>query len=190
MPDNRLTMQHPKQNDWINKIACKRIWKKKGVFLINAVAVYFDTDMTGKLSRKNKRINLNQIVLGCMASPEDIARAVAFLSVEENRCITDKSSSVRQMNEYVGGICERRVVITGMGAKISPLGNDVTSLWTGAKRRMQISEITRFHYEGQKAKFAGEAVHFRKNYFDQKVCRRMDRVAKFGIYCIKRNVQR
>lgn len=53
-----------------------------------------------------------------------------------------------------------------------------------------ISEITRFHYEGQKAKFAGEAVHFQEgDYFDQKVCRRMDRVTKFGIVASREAIQ-
>ena len=67
---------------------------------------------------------------------------------------------------------KRRVVITGMGA-VSPLGNDVTSLWAGVKRgECGISEITRFHYDGQRAKFAGEAVHFQEeNYFADQIGR-------------------
>ena len=85
---------------------------------------------------------------------------------------------------------KRRVVITGMGA-VSPLGNDVTSLWAGVKRgECGISEITRFHYDGQRAKFAGEAVHFQEeDYFDKKVCRRMDRVTKFGVVAAREAIQ-
>lgn len=67
---------------------------KKGI-LVNAVAPGFvDTEMTDKLSDKVKESILNQIVVGCMATPEDIARAVEFLSVEENRYITDRKSVV------------------------------------------------------------------------------------------------
>ena len=52
-----------------------------------------------------------------------------------------------------------------MGA-VSPLGNDVTSLWAGVKRgECGISEITRFHYDGQRAKFAGEELHLKKGDF-------------------------
>lgn len=67
---------------------------KKGI-LVNAVAPGFvDTEMTDKLSDKVKESILNQIVVGCMATPEDIARAVEFLSVEENRYITGQVISV------------------------------------------------------------------------------------------------
>lgn len=67
---------------------------KKGI-LVNAVAPGFvDTEMTDKLSDKVKESILNQIVVGCMASPEDIARTVEFLSVEENRYITGQVISV------------------------------------------------------------------------------------------------
>lgn len=54
---------------------------KKGI-LVNAVAPGFvDTEMTDKLSDKVKESILNQIVVGCMATPEDIARAVDRKSV-------------------------------------------------------------------------------------------------------------
>ena len=67
---------------------------RKGI-LVNAVAPGFvDTEMTDKLSDKVKESILNQIVVGCMASPKDIARAVEFLSVEENRYITGQVISV------------------------------------------------------------------------------------------------
>lgn len=67
---------------------------KKGI-LVNAVAPGFvDTEMTDKLSDKVKESILNQIVVGCMATPEDIARTVEFLSVEENRYITGQVISV------------------------------------------------------------------------------------------------
>lgn len=67
---------------------------KKGI-LVNAVAPGFvETEMTDKLSDKVKESILNQIVVGCMASPEDIARTVEFLSVEENRYITGQVISV------------------------------------------------------------------------------------------------
>ena len=67
---------------------------KKGI-LVNAVAPGFvDTEMTDKLSDKVKESILNQIVVGCMATPEDIARTVEFLSIEENRYITGQVISV------------------------------------------------------------------------------------------------
>ncbi len=74
--------------------SCAKELGKKGV-LVNAVAPGFvDTDMTAKLADKVKEAILQQIVVGFMAQPEDIARAVQFLASEENRYITGQVLSV------------------------------------------------------------------------------------------------
>ncbi len=55
----------------------------------NAVAPGFiSTDMTGKLSAEQQKAILDQIPLGRMGSPEDIAKAVRFLASEDAGYIT------------------------------------------------------------------------------------------------------
>ena len=56
---------------------------------VNAVAPgYIDTDMTAVLPQKIKESVLAQIPLGRMGTPEDIARAVAFLASDDGSYIT------------------------------------------------------------------------------------------------------
>lgn len=59
---------------------------------VNAVAPgYVSTDMTEKLNDKQKEVLLNQIPLGKIASPEDIAKAVVFLSSSDADYITGQT---------------------------------------------------------------------------------------------------
>jgi 3-oxoacyl-[acyl-carrier protein] reductase len=59
---------------------------------VNAIAPgYVSTDMTEKLNDKQKEALLNQIPLGKIASPEDIAKAAAFLSSSDADYITGQT---------------------------------------------------------------------------------------------------
>lgn len=77
---------------------------------------------------------------------------------------------------------ERRVVITGLGA-ISPLGNNVESLWNGIKNaKCGISEITAFDTTNFKTKLAAEVKEYDISmYFDVKQAKRLDRVSQFAM---------
>ncbi|MCW8958237.1 MAG: 3-oxoacyl-ACP reductase FabG [Gammaproteobacteria bacterium] len=62
---------------------------------VNAVAPGFiDTDMTRELSDEHKQLLLNQIPLGRLGQPEEIASAVAFLASAEAAYITGETISV------------------------------------------------------------------------------------------------
>ncbi len=62
---------------------------------VNAVAPGFiDTDMTRVLSDEQKRGLLTQIPAGRLGSPEDVARAVLFLSLPTSAYITGQTLSV------------------------------------------------------------------------------------------------
>lgn len=62
---------------------------------VNAVAPGFiDTDMTKGLAEEHKQILLNQIPLGRLGQPEEIAAAVAFLASPEAAYITGETISV------------------------------------------------------------------------------------------------
>jgi 3-oxoacyl-[acyl-carrier protein] reductase len=59
---------------------------------VNAIAPgYVSTDMTEKLNEKQKEALLNQIPLGKIALPEDIAKAVAFLASSDADYITGQT---------------------------------------------------------------------------------------------------
>ncbi|MFH8407845.1 beta-ketoacyl-ACP synthase II [Streptomyces sp. NPDC018019] len=77
---------------------------------------------------------------------------------------------------------ERRVVITGCGA-ISPIGNTVEEFWAAATAgRSGIRPITRYDVATLPTRFAGEVVDFDpKPYMPNKVGRRLDRFAQFGL---------
>jgi 3-oxoacyl-[acyl-carrier protein] reductase len=62
---------------------------------VNAVAPGFiDTDMTRDLAEEHKQLLLNQIPLGRLGQPEEIAAAVAFLASPEAAYITGETISV------------------------------------------------------------------------------------------------
>ena len=62
---------------------------------VNAVAPGFiDTDMTRGLADEHKQLLLNQIPLGRLGQPEEIAAAVAFLASPEAGYITGETISV------------------------------------------------------------------------------------------------
>ena len=62
---------------------------------VNAVAPGFiDTDMTKALADEHKQLLLNQIPLGRLGQPEEIAAAVAFLASPEAAYITGETISV------------------------------------------------------------------------------------------------
>ena len=62
---------------------------------VNAVAPGFiDTDMTKGLAEEHKQLLLNQIPLGRLGQPEEIAAAVAFLASPEAAYITGETISV------------------------------------------------------------------------------------------------
>jgi 3-oxoacyl-[acyl-carrier-protein] synthase II len=75
-----------------------------------------------------------------------------------------------------------RVVITGMGA-ISPLGNDVTSLWNGIKNGQSgVGPITLFDTSSYDTHFAAEVKNFDPlRFMDKKEARRNDRFVQFAI---------
>ena len=59
---------------------------------VNAIAPgYVSTDMTKKLNEKQKEALINQIPLGKIALPEDIAKAVSFLSSSDADYITGQT---------------------------------------------------------------------------------------------------
>ena len=62
---------------------------------------------------------------------------------------------------------KRRVVVTGLGA-ISPIGNDVTTMWENAKNGVNgIDFIKEINVEGNNVKIGGEIMDFDPgNYID------------------------
>ncbi len=76
----------------------------------------------------------------------------------------------------------RRVVVTGMGA-ISPVGNDVLSLWDSLVHgRSGIAPITSFDTAGFETTFAAEVKGFDPTaYMDRKDARRLDRFIQFAV---------
>jgi 3-oxoacyl-[acyl-carrier-protein] synthase II len=75
-----------------------------------------------------------------------------------------------------------RVVVTGLGC-ISPLGNDVESLWNGLiAGRSGIDLITHFDTNDYKVKIAGEVKDFDAvALFGNREARRMDRFSQFAV---------
>ncbi len=75
-----------------------------------------------------------------------------------------------------------RVVVTGLGA-VTPLGNDVASLWNGVcSGRSGIGRLTRFDPDPFPSQVAGEANDFSPDLcFDAKDLRKTDRFAQFGM---------
>ena len=62
---------------------------------VNAIAPgFYDTPMTQVLPEERKQILMNNIPLGYLGTPRDIAETVAFLASEEARYITGQVISV------------------------------------------------------------------------------------------------
>ena len=80
----------------------------------------------------------------------------------------------------------RRVVITGLGA-ITPIGNDINSLWESVKAgKCGIDKITHYDITDKKISLAGEVKDFNpEDFIDKKEVRRMDRVTQFAIVAAK-----
>jgi 3-oxoacyl-[acyl-carrier-protein] synthase II len=79
---------------------------------------------------------------------------------------------------------DRRVVITGLGS-VSPLGNDVDSLWRDLLAgRSGIGAITHFDAAPFDTRIAGEVKNFEPGpaFPSPKEARRSDRFAQFGVY--------
>ncbi len=75
----------------------------------------------------------------------------------------------------------KRVVITGLGA-VTPLGNDVSSTWTGlTSGKSGAARITRFDPRNLKTQFACEVKGFDPlEHFDRKSVRKIDLYTQFG----------
>ena len=82
-----------------------------------------------------------------------------------------------------------RVVITGMGC-ISPLGNDVPSLWSGLLAgRSGIGPITHYDTSGHKVRIAAEVKDFDGvAVFGRGDARRMDRFSQFAVVTARQAV--
>ncbi|AIO17931.1 3-oxoacyl-[acyl-carrier-protein] synthase 2 [Candidatus Izimaplasma bacterium HR1] len=81
---------------------------------------------------------------------------------------------------------KRRVVVTGLGA-ISPIGNDVKTMWKNAKDGVNgIDFIKNFDTESNNTKIGGEIKDFDfVEYFGRKQIKRMDRFVQLGMIATK-----
>ena len=77
---------------------------------------------------------------------------------------------------------ERRVVVTGLGV-ISPVGNDVPTMWESlVNGRSGVDYITRFDTSELATKFGAEVKDFDpKEYFGHREARRLDRFTQFAV---------
>ncbi|MDR2896944.1 MAG: beta-ketoacyl-ACP synthase II [Propionibacteriaceae bacterium] len=84
----------------------------------------------------------------------------------------------------------KRVVVTGMGA-ISPVGNDVDSLWQSLLAgRHGFGPITRFDPKDMKVKLAAEVKDFQpEQYIEKNQIRRMDLFAQYGVAAAVQSVE-
>lgn len=81
---------------------------------------------------------------------------------------------------------KRRVVVTGLGA-ISPIGNNIETMWNNAKNGVNgIDFITRFDTEDSTIKIGGEVKDFDYiGFFGKKQLKRLDRFVQFGLIASK-----
>jgi 3-oxoacyl-[acyl-carrier-protein] synthase II len=81
---------------------------------------------------------------------------------------------------------KRRVVVTGLGA-ISPIGNDINTMWQNAKNgKNGIDFVAGFDIEGNSVKIGGEIKNFDfVDYFGRKQLKRMDRFVQLGMIATK-----
>lgn len=80
----------------------------------------------------------------------------------------------------------RRVVVTGLGA-VTPIGNDVQSMWEGVKSgKCGIAPITHYDTTGRKVTLAGEVKGFvAEEVLDKREARKMDRFTQFALVSAK-----
>ncbi len=85
---------------------------------------------------------------------------------------------------------QRRVVVTGLGV-LSPLGNDVHTLWANMCAGMSgAAEITRFDASKFRTRFACEVKDFDISpLLDRKDARKLDRYAQYAIYVAEQAMQ-
>ncbi|MGL5973467.1 MAG: beta-ketoacyl synthase N-terminal-like domain-containing protein, partial [Oscillospiraceae bacterium] len=78
---------------------------------------------------------------------------------------------------------KRRVVITGVGA-VSPIGNDVNTMWNAAKNGVcGIDKITKFNTENSKVKLAAEVKGFDPSLvIDKKEIRKYAKFTQFALF--------
>ncbi|MFA1822325.1 beta-ketoacyl-ACP synthase II [Virgibacillus oceani] len=76
---------------------------------------------------------------------------------------------------------KRRVAVTGMGA-VSPLGNDVTTLWNNIKQgKSGIKRLESAEYQDINTQIAGKVENFQgENYLDAKETKRYDLFTQYG----------
>lgn len=84
----------------------------------------------------------------------------------------------------------KQVVITGLGS-ISPLGNDVPTLWNNALAgKSGVGAITHFDSSEFKTKFAAEVKGFNAaDHFGNREARRMDRYTQFAVVAARQALQ-
>lgn len=84
----------------------------------------------------------------------------------------------------------RRVAVTGLGA-VTPLGNDVPTLWPGLLAgRSGVGPIARFDAAAFKVRFGGEVRGFDPEaLFGARAARRLDRFAQFGLAAAREAVR-
>ena len=85
---------------------------------------------------------------------------------------------------------KRRVVVTGLGA-ISPIGNDVPTMWENAKKGTNgIDFIKGFSTDGNQVKIGGEIKGFDfLEFFGRKALKRNDRFVLLGLVATKEAVE-
>src|SRR5205823_14681417 len=86
-------------------------------------------------------------------------------------------------NPMAGNWTDRRVVITGLGV-VSPLGNDINSLWKGiVAAKCGVERITHFDPSSFDTQIAAEVRNFNaaNSFPSPKEARRADRFTQFGI---------
>ena len=82
-----------------------------------------------------------------------------------------------------------RVVVTGLGA-ITPLGNDVPTLWKAlAEGHSGVRPITHFDASALDTRIAAEVKDFDpKEYFDHKEAKRLDRFIQFAVVAVEQAI--
>lgn len=80
----------------------------------------------------------------------------------------------------------RKVVVTGLGA-ITPIGNDVNTMWENAQKGVcGIAPITHYDTTERKVKLAGEVKDFTpEEVLDKRQVRKMDRFTQFAMVAAK-----